>query len=103
MKLTIFGATGGTGQELVRLALAEGHDVVAYVRTPAKLTVTHERLRVVQGEMSEAAKISQAVAGADAVLSALGPTSNKPERPLTQGMQHIVASMKEEGVRRLIV
>jgi putative NADH-flavin reductase len=103
MKLTIFGATGGTGQELVRLALAEGHDVVAYVRTPAKLTVTHERLRVVQGEMSEAAKIRQAVAGADAVLSALGPTSNKPERPLTEGMQHIVASMKEEGVRRLIV
>jgi putative NADH-flavin reductase len=103
MKLTIFGATGGTGQELVRLALAEGHDVVAYVRTPAKLTVTHERLRVVQGEMSEAAKIRQAVAGADAVLSALGPTSNKPERPLTEGMRHIVAGMKEQGVRRLIV
>ncbi|MFO7682413.1 MAG: SDR family oxidoreductase [Chloroflexota bacterium] len=103
MKLTIFGATGGTGQELVRQALAAGHEVVAYVRTPAKLTLTDQRLRVVQGEMNEGAKISQAIAGADAVLSALGPTSNKPERPLTQGMQHIVASMKEEGVRRLIV
>ncbi|MCB8945247.1 MAG: SDR family oxidoreductase [Ardenticatenaceae bacterium] len=103
MKLTIFGATGGTGQELVKQALADGHEVTAYVRTPAKLAMTHERLTVVQGQMSEADKISRAVAGAEAVLSALGPTSNRPERPLTEGMMHIVAAMKAQGVSRLIV
>lgn len=102
MKLTIFGATGGTGQELVKQALAEGHEVMVYVRTPAKLGITHRRLKVVQGTMEEPGKISQAVAGAEAVLSALGPTNNTPVRPLTQGMSHIITAMKRHNVKRLI-
>lgn len=102
MKLTIFGATGGTGQELVKQALADGHMVTAYVRNPDKVKQQDERLAVVQGEMHESEKIAQAIAGADAVISALGPTSNTPERPLTTGMKHIVAAMKKTGARRLI-
>lgn len=102
MKLTIFGATGGTGSELVKLALAEGHDVTIYVRNPGKVMESHERLTVIQGEMNEPDKITQAVAGAEAVISALGPTSNTPERPLTIGMNHIVAAMQAAGVKRLI-
>lgn len=102
MKLTIFGATGGTGKEVVKQALARGHDVTVYVRTPSKVSTQHERLTIVQGEMNEPTKIRQAIAGADAVISALGPTSNTPERPLTEGMQHIVGAMQAEGVDRLI-
>lgn len=102
MKLTIFGATGGTGRELVKLALAEGHDITAYVRNPDKVTESHERLTVIQGEMNEPDKIAQAVAGAEVVISALGPTSNTPERPLTTGMTHIVAAMQAADVKRLI-
>ncbi len=102
MNLTIFGATGGTGQELVKQALAAGHKVTAYVRNPAKMAQTSEALTVVQGEMNEPDKMTQAITGADAVISALGPTSNTPERPLTAGMAYIVAAMKEAGVSRLI-
>ncbi|MBK7896374.1 MAG: SDR family oxidoreductase [Candidatus Promineifilaceae bacterium] len=102
MKLTIFGATGGTGQELVQQALAAGHNVTVYVRNPAKMKQPHPRLAIVQGEMHEAEKIEQALAEAEAVISALGPTSNTPERPLTTGMAHIVAAMHKTGVRRLI-
>lgn len=102
MKLTIFGATGGTGKQLVQQALADGHDVTVYARTPSRLAVTHDRLTVVPGNMDEPTKIRQAVAGADAVISALGPTSNTPDRPLTQGMQHIIAAMEEQHVLRLI-
>jgi putative NADH-flavin reductase len=102
MKLTIFGATGGTGKELVKQALADGHDVTVFVRNPAKVTQTHDHLSVIQGEMNEPEKINQAITGTDAVISALGPTSNTPERPLTAGMTHIVSAMKESGVTRLI-
>ena len=102
MNLTIFGATGGTGRELVRQALADGHTVTAFVRSPAKLGMTDPRLTAVQGDLADAAAVRRAVAGADAVLSALGPTSNTPERPLTRGMQHIIAAMEAEGVPRLI-
>ena len=52
MRLTIFGATGGTGRELVQQALAAGYEVVAYARTPSKLE-KRDGLTVVQGEMQE--------------------------------------------------
>lgn len=102
MRLTVFGATGGTGREIIKQALEAGHEVVAYVRNPAKLSQTAERLTVVQGEMNQPEKIRKAVAGADAVISALGPVNNKPERPLTAGMQNIINAMQRENVNRLI-
>ena len=46
MNLTVFGATGGVGREVVTQALDAGHHVTAYVRNPAKLTVT---LTVIDG------------------------------------------------------
>ncbi|HLF88268.1 MAG TPA: NAD(P)H-binding protein [Anaerolineales bacterium] len=72
MKLTIFGATGRTGRYLVEQALDAGHNVTAYVRNPAKLRYKHENLHVVQGEITEVGKVVEAIAGADAVISALG-------------------------------
>ena len=103
MRIIVFGATGGTGKQLVEQALAAGYEVVAYARNPSKLNVSHERLNVVQGELSDAALIETAVKGTDAVLSALGPRGGSKNKPLTQGMQNIITAMKKQGVRRLIV
>ena len=52
MKITVFGATGGAGKQLVEQALAAGYEVVAYARNPSKLSISHEHLTVVQGELS---------------------------------------------------
>ena len=76
MKLAIFGATGGTGRELVTQALAQGHEVTAFARTPTKLALHHERLRVVEGNVLDYAAVEQAVIGQDAVLCALGSPSS---------------------------
>ncbi len=102
MKVTILGATGGTGREVVKQALADGHSVTAYVRTPSKLKMEHERLSVVQGELDSVENLTTAIAGADAVVSTLGPTENKPSQLLTNGMQHIIHAMQTAGVKRLI-
>jgi putative NADH-flavin reductase len=72
MKLLIFGASGGTGRQLVEQALAQGHLVTAFVRNPAKLPIAHQNLRIAQGDALHYETVEPAVTGQDAVLSALG-------------------------------
>ena len=104
MKLTIFGASGRTGTHLAEQALAAGHDVVALMRNPAKLTLRHERLRVAQGDLTDEAAVAEAVRGADAVLAALSPKifGGPRDLPLASGTGDILAAMGAHGVRRLV-
>jgi putative NADH-flavin reductase len=103
MKITIFGATGETGRQLVEQALAAGHEVVAYVRNPSKLHINHEHLKVIQGELADEPLIESAVSGADSVISALGPRGASKNKPITEGMQNIITAMKKQNVRRLVI
>ncbi len=103
MRLAIFGGSGRTGRFLVERALADGHHVVALVRTPARLDLTHERLRLLQGDVTDEARVMEAVAGAQAVLSVLGPASNRPEFAVSRGTEHIIRAMEQLGARRLII
>ncbi len=41
MKIVIFGAAGGIGRDVVEQALAKGHEVTAFDRNPAALTIQH--------------------------------------------------------------
>ncbi len=103
MKIAVFGATGPTGKEVVAQALAEGDEVVAYVRNPSKLGITNEGLKVVQGELADQEKIEEALGGVDAVVSTLGPRGGSKDKPLTKGMQNIVAAMDRLGVKRIVI
>jgi putative NADH-flavin reductase len=102
MKLTIFAATGGVGRQLLEQALAAGHDVTAVVRNPTNLS---RAVRVVTADLAAAdpAALRSAVAGADAVLSGLGPRSNAEAGIASQGTRAIVGAMQATGVRRLVV
>jgi len=102
MKIVIFGASGGTGRELVRQGLAQGHEVTVFVRDPKSFTGV-DRLRLVMGDARNGKAVALAIAGQDAVLSALGSRSLGDETLLPESMGHILAGMKQEGVRRLIV
>lgn len=102
VKVAIFGATGRTGRYLVEGALRDGHEVVALVRDPGKLTVSHERIRVVAGNVLIPSRVEEAVAGADAVLSVLGHTKTSTKDVQARGTANIVAAMKGHGVRRLV-
>lgn len=102
VKVAIFGATGRTGRHLVEGALADGHEVVVLVRDPGKLGVSHEGLRVVEGDVLIPYRVEETVAGADVVLSALGHTKTSTADVQTRGTRNIVAAMHEHGVRRLV-
>ena len=103
MKLTIFGATGGTGSELVKQALEQGHDVTAFVRDPARLEIDHEQLVIVTGDVLEPTHVAQVIAGQDAVVCALGSDDLKKTTIRTTGTINIINGLKENGVKRLIV
>jgi putative NADH-flavin reductase len=101
--VTIFGGTGKTGRHLVDRVLGAGHHVTVLARTPGKLDLQHERLRVFQGDVQDPAAVSQAIEGADAVLSVLGPTRNTPDYQVSRGTEHIVEAMRRQGVQRLVI
>ncbi len=101
--ILVIGATGGTGRWLVTQALERGLTVTALVRTPASLTVTHDRLRVLQGDVLDPVAVGAAMRGQDAVLSALGHRRYfYPTRILSEGTGNVVHAMAANGVRRLI-
>jgi putative NADH-flavin reductase len=103
MRVTVFGATGGIGSEVVRQGLAAGHDVVAVVRDPTRLTVpAGSGLGVVTADVMDPAQIGPAVKGSDAVVSALGPRKGVPPAVLTDGVRSILTAMADTGVRRLV-
>jgi putative NADH-flavin reductase len=105
MNVTVFGATGAIGSLTVAELLDRGHTVTAYARNRAKVPSTWgDRARLVIGEMSDADAIDAAVAGADAVVSALGPSLDRKATglPLVEGTRHILDAMTRYGVTRYI-
>jgi putative NADH-flavin reductase len=103
MRITVFGATGGTGRHLVRQALDAGHTVTAVVRDPARLPIQAAGLAVRTADVFDPVALEATVAGADRVVSALGakPTAKTPVR--ARGAEAIVAAMRATGTRRLLV
>jgi putative NADH-flavin reductase len=102
MKIAVFGASGKTGILIVYQALNQGHIVTAFARQPSKVTIQHQNLRVIQGDIQDFDKIKLAVEGQDAVLCALGIDKNKPNTILSEGTGKILNAMASAGVKRFI-
>ncbi|MCB5182854.1 NAD(P)-dependent oxidoreductase [Streptomyces antimicrobicus] len=106
MKLTVFGATGGVGREVVRQALAAGHEVTAVVRDRARLDVP-DRLGLhvaTVADLRDEEALVPLLRGRDAVVSALGAAGNQQARltPVTgPALRAVVPAMGRAGVDRL--
>jgi uncharacterized protein YbjT (DUF2867 family) len=101
MKIIVFGATGGVGQHFVEMALAAGHDVTAFVRTPEKLKTTD--VTIIQGDAFNANDVASAIPGHEAVISCLGSsTGMKKSNELEAMGKNIADGMVKAGVKRLV-
>lgn len=102
MKIAVFGATGQVGNLLIKEALARGHEIIAYARSPKKIAINDRKLSIVAGGLEDADKIELAIAGADAVVSVMGPVGWQSRLIFAPGYENIIRAMKKRGVQRII-
>jgi len=106
MKLVVLGATGGTGIEIVRQAIAQGHSVTAFVRSPERLKPLAGRLTVKQGNLLNSAALADAIQDHDAVLSGFGPRvpiAKEDAHLLRDFATVLTAAMQRTAVKRVVV
>ncbi|XP_073493135.1 flavin reductase (NADPH)-like [Phyllobates terribilis] len=104
MKLSVLGATGQTGAILVTQALQDGHEVTALVRNVRKMTIQHERLKVVEANIFSVDSLAEHFKGQDAVVSCLGFPYKmfSSISGYTDSMTAIVGAMRQTGVNRMV-
>lgn len=111
MRIALLGATGRTGRLVVGEAQARGHEVLALARNTNRayeiLGGFGDGVRVVSGDLRDAAAVDGLIAGAggdpvDAVVSAAGPAPGSPADVLPAAARHTVTAMRAHGVGRLV-
>ena len=84
MDLAILGATGRTGAHGLTAALARGHEVSVLVRDAAKLPGgTADRVRVVVGDSTDPAVLTDLLAGALTARLAVRPGPSSGQKVAT--------------------
>ncbi len=93
MRIAILGATGQTGRELVTLGLAKGHQITALARNPTDLqSISSPLLQVVRGDVTSPESVTDAAAGTDVLISALGISKGGDAQTLVLGAKAVIAS-----------
>lgn len=102
MKVLVVGAAGKTGRAVVERAVAQAHDVTAFVHSGRGYDVPGVEVRV--GDARDPAAMEAAVMGQDVVIDTVGGKTPYRRTTLeTDVATSIVAAMRRHGVRRLIV
>ena len=100
--ILVFGASGGTGLEVVEQALEAGHKVTAVLRQPDKFPIRHEQLRIIKGDVLNPLTYENTFFGMDVVISCLGTRSREPTVVYSQGVTNILQAMQKVGMDRII-
>jgi putative NADH-flavin reductase len=106
MRLFVLGATGRTGQHLLDLGLARGHEITAFVRSPQKIARKNRALTIVKGDPLDVGQLAAVLPGHDAVLSAIGPAPRdalRPSKLMTECATAALAAMNKVAVPRFLV
>ena len=103
MKIFLFGATGTTGLKLTEQALSAGHQVTVYVRNPEKLGALKDKVKIIQGELTDEQKILESMSGQEAIIMALGYRTFKDSSQfLSKTAATVVKGMQQHGISKLV-
>ncbi|MDQ2908749.1 MAG: SDR family oxidoreductase [Candidatus Eremiobacteraeota bacterium] len=103
MRVAIFGGTGGIGRWLVAIARENGDHVKVLVRDRRKLPSDLGAIGVLEGNVFDREAVATTVGGCDVVFSALGSDGLGRTDAYSRGTANILATMRENGPRRLLV
>jgi putative NADH-flavin reductase len=105
MTVTIFGATGMVGKQLIIHALAKGWNVRAFGRQIDDLIdkdLQTDKFTAVKGYVFDAGDVKKALKGSDAILSAIGGAVDGSDQTRSLGIKNIVAQMEKYGPKRIV-
>ncbi|MFD8733945.1 NAD(P)-dependent oxidoreductase [Streptomyces sp. NPDC059618] len=102
MHITLLGATGPTGQQVLTQALERGHTVTVLVRDPSRLPQRDDsRVTVITGDATVAGDVTRAV-GRGPVISALGPGKDFKSTLATRAVAAVLPAMAASEADRLV-
>lgn len=101
MQLAVFGASGRTGQEILRLAESKVWGVRALVR-PSSTCDPRAGLEIVRGFLHSAADVLATIQGAEAVCCVFGPRSARAQPFCALATCSVIEAMVAVGSRRLL-
>jgi len=99
MRMLVLGAAGRTGSLVVSKALGHGHDVTAFLHKKP-LQMAHERLRIVPGDVRDAASVAAVMPGHDAVAFVL-PATSGGAGVHEVGIANVIYAMAQNRIQRL--
>ncbi|BFM48917.1 NAD(P)H-binding protein [Marinomonas sp. THO17] len=103
MKIAILGATGFVGRAVLQQAIEEGYDVKVLVRNPAKLAISSDKIKVIQGSLEDKEKVEETLAGCSAVVNAAGGVKGSDQYEAFIKITGIlVNAMKRVGIKKLV-
>jgi putative NADH-flavin reductase len=105
LNVVVFGASRGTGRELVAQAREQGHRVTAFARNPDPVHVADHAIHTIRGDLLDAGAAARAIEGQDVIFSTVGIAAGDGRKPTTlfsEGMKHIAAGARQAGVRRIL-
>jgi len=103
MNILLFGATGRVGSKVLKIALEDGHDVTAFVRSPTKLVEdlkTNKNLHFFKGDVLHSPDLDRVMSSSfDVIFSSLSTDKN---HTLSQGVPAIIQSMEKHNIKRFV-
>ena len=99
--ISLFGATGASGKEFLKLALKNNYKVKALVRNPKNISISNSNLELVQGDFDNLEAITKVVKNSDFIICMAGSLKSPVEDLMFNFIKTLHPLMLQEKVLNL--
>jgi uncharacterized protein len=103
MRVVVFGGRGTIGSRVTAELVRRGHTVRVVDRAGSTARPLIPGTAGVAAEVANPSSVAEAVRGADAVVSAIGPAEGQEPTVILSAARALISGLKRAGVPRLVV